>query len=259
MANKIKNKRGQITIFVIVAILIVAAIILLFWFYNRTIPEIQPDAGENPQANIEHCINSYVEKDVDKIMENSGYIKKSNLTKNFQGQDIPYLCYIPINYARCIVVEPVLIGHIEKEIYNDMKSKIAGCFAILETEAEKSGYSVNMESGMNFSITLIPGDVKTIIIKKITLSKAGEIKKFNEFEARYHTPLYDMAVIIQEIIRQEGMYCGSDYTNIMRANTWIEIDKFQTGDDNKIYTIKDTRTGKEIKFAIRGCVLNTPS
>ena len=117
------NKRGQITIFIIIAVLLVAAIILLFWFYNRDVTPVQPDAGENPQYNIEHCINSYVEKDVNKLIENSGYIKKSNLTKNFNGQDIPYLCFVPINYARCIVVEPVLIEHLEKEIYNDIKTK----------------------------------------------------------------------------------------------------------------------------------------
>ncbi len=253
------NKRGQITIFIIIAVLLVAAIILLFWFYNRDVTPVQPDAGENPQYNIEHCINSYVEKDVNKLIENSGYIKKSNLTKNFNGQDIPYLCFVPINYARCIVVEPVLIEHLEKEIYNDIKTKIAGCFNNLESEAEKSGYSVNMESGINFSINLIPGDVQTIINKKITLSKAGEVKKFNEFEAKYHSNLYGMAIITQEITRQESSYCGSDYANIMRTNTWAEIDKFQTGDDNKIYTIKDTTTNDEIKFAVRGCVLNTPS
>jgi len=256
---KIQNKHGQITIFVIIAIIIVAAIILLFWFYNRVIPNVQPSAAENPQLNIEHCINSHVEKSVDKIMENGGYIKKSDLTKKFNGESIPYLCYIKTNYANCIIIEPVLIEHLEKEIYNDIKTKISGCFASLETGLEKKGYSVTMESGMNFSVNLIPGDVKTIINKKITLSKADETRKFDKFEANYHTPLYDMAIVIQEITRQESLYCNSEYTKIMRANTWIEIDKFQTGDDNKIYTVKDTRTKNEIKFAIRGCVMNTPS
>jgi len=255
----LENKKGQLTIFIIIAVIIIAAIIFLFWFFNRMTPITPPSAGENPQVNIEHCINSQVEKSVGKIMNNSGYVKKSNLTKNFDGKDIAYLCYTKSNYARCIVIEPVLIEHIETEIYNDIKNKIDECFINLKTDLEKEGYSVTIESGMGFSINLVPGDVETIINKKITITKADETRKFGEFKINYHTPLYDMAIIIQNIVRQESLYCNSEYTLIMRANPWIEIDKFQTGDDVKIYTLKDIKTKKEIKFAIRGCVLNTPS
>jgi hypothetical protein len=45
----------------------------------------------------------------------------------------------------------------------------------------------------------------------------------------------------------------------MAENKNIEIKKFQTGDDNKIYSVKELNSGKEIEFAVRGCVLNTPS
>lgn len=255
----INNKKAQITIFVIVGILIVVAVILLFWLFQRTGPQIQPTASKDPKRFLEQCVNEHVEQAANKIFENSGYIEQSELTKKYKGEDIAYLCYTPINYARCIIIEPVLIEHIETEIYNYVEPKIKECFINLKQELINEKYSVNLGSNTEFSIELIPGTIKTTINRKLTVSKTDETRKFENYESNLQNPLYDTFILIQEIVAQEALYCNSERSKLMRLNPDFEIIREQPGDDTKVYTVTALKINKIIKFAIRGCVLGTPS
>ncbi len=268
MVGKI-NKKGQIAIFVIVGILIVAAVILLFFLYNRVlVPDPVIDPGEDPEGFIEQCVNEYVETAVEKIIENGGYIRASELSRNFsypsgyhlQGTylNVPYLCFTPRNYARCNTIEPLFDKHLEDEIYGFIDERIKDCFDDFENILEEQHYSVDFSPELNSSVEIVPGKVRTFMEKEIHIRKSGRRLEFDIFEAEFESSIYDLAILIQEILRQESIYCNSEYLNLMRANTWADIDKFNTGNDNKIYTIKDLRDGREIRFAVRGCVLNTP-
>ena len=252
------NKKAQITIFIIIAILIVVAVVLIFVLYNRTIPKPGPSASENPEKNIEQCINGYVEEAVDKIIANGGYVDEPVLSKNFKGNNITYLCFIGINYARCLVIEPVFIEHLEEEIHDYIEPEVEECFEKLEEELEKEKLDADIEENTEIKIELMPGTVETTIQKKVTIQGKDKSEDFEKVRARYSTSLYDMAIIIQEIVRQESIYCNSEYEEIMRANTWVEIEKFQQYDDT-VYTVRDTRIDKEISFALRNCVLTVPS
>jgi len=252
------NKRAQITIFIILAILIVIAIVLVFVLYERVIPEPPPNPIEEPERNIEQCVGVFVEEAVDKIIARGGYVDEPMLTKNFKGADITYLCFTASNNARCIMIEPVFIEHLEEEIYDYIEPEVENCFEKLEQELEEENYNVDIEEDLEFSVTLIPGMIKTKIKREVSISGKGKAEEFKQFESRFSTSLYDMAILIQEINRQEAIYCNSEYDDLMLANTWAKIEKFQVGDD-KVYTVKDTRIDKEISFALRNCVLPVPS
>ena len=263
----IKNKSGQITIFIILAILLVSAILLIFTMYNKQILPIGTQQKDTSQM-ITECINENVKEAVDKIMDNSGYTELPAITKMFaypegyykdEGvEEIPYLCYSALNYARCIPQEPLLIEHLENEILDFTEDKIDGCFKNLKNELESQAYRVQLENRQDIKIELIDGLVRTTVERDLIQEKEGKEKKFREFVAEFRTPLYKIASISQEIINQESRLCNADYQTIMLANKGIAITKFNTGDDIKVYTIQDIKTKERWKFAIRGCVLSTP-
>src|SRR3990167_9403717 len=242
LKNQNWNKQAQVTLFIILAILLVAAIILLFTLYRGPIKTYQDKQSKEPNQNIPQCLTIGVEEAVEKLLDNAGYINSEDIrfSKQFgynlaESNEIPYknytyLCYTPNNYARCVPQEPVIIEHLENE-----------------------GYKVTLSNEMNFSVNLVPGSTRTIVNRKMTTEKSGQERKFTEFVSITESPLYDIAVATQKIIEQEAKFCNSDYLLIMRENPEIEINKFQTGDDNKIYTVKHINTGKLWIFAVRGC------
>jgi hypothetical protein len=268
MGFEMKSKRGQITIFIIVGILIVVAVILLLMLFNKARPDPQVNVIEDPEGFLEQCVNEHVEIAVEQIIENGGYVHVPEWTMDFgypkgyykQGifEDVPYLCYTAINYARGIVTEPVLISHLEEEIYNFIEPRIEDCFEDFEATLIRENYETDFDEGFEFNVELIPGDVRVEIDKKIELKRTGEFERYDDFEINFETSIYDLAILIQEIIRQEVRMCNSDYIDLMRANTWAKIEKYQTG-DNKIYFVEDTRNGIEMVFALRNCVLGVPS
>ena len=270
MAGKMTklNNRGQITIFVIVAILLVSAIILIFILYQNQI-EITERSEKDSEGEFSDCINSYVSEAVESIFENAGFIEKPALTylvrnpKNYYFQDevkeIPYLCYTGLNYARCNPINPLMINYLEDEIKQYIEPKVEICFESLKRELQDKAYNIRLGNTESFDIEIKDGFIEINIIKKLTREKAGEEEIFEQFSSKFNTNLYKIAKVSEEIISQEIALCNSDYLSIMEGNNRINIKKFQTGDNVKIYTVKDMVTKKEWKFAIRNCVLSTPS
>lgn len=259
------NKKGQLTVFIILAIFIVIAIVLLFTLYQGPIKSYIQKQSLSPDQELGQCIGDQLEKTTDLIIQHGGYTTTQSLSKAFAYQDqIPYdnytyLCYTPDFRARCIPKEPVLISHLNSEISNYMKDKISNCFSSVKSDLESNGYVVSLSSDSNYSVTLLPGYAEIDLQRKLVISKNDQQKEFNNYLIKTQTPLYEMFLVIQEVIRQEILYCNSDYLTLMEEHHQIDISKFQTGDDNKIYTIKNLPTGKIVRFAVRNCVIPTPN
>ncbi|MEM3074466.1 MAG: hypothetical protein QW727_00800 [Candidatus Pacearchaeota archaeon] len=268
ISKKSACKKGQVTIFVIISLLLVVAIILLFILYkNQQIPGVRVEKTSGEE--LESCIKSYLEEAVDLIFENSGYIELPELTyqiRNIYGyykqeneKKIPYLCYTAINYVRCIPQEPFFVNHIEDEIKNFIIPKVEICFENLRNRLQERNYETMFGITKNLDVELNERGVQIYIEKEISQTKAEKEERFSEFKSNYKTRLYDVAKISEKIITEEVKFCNSDYVEVMRNNKLIEITKFQTGDDVKVYSVKDLPSKKEFKFAVRNCVLATPS
>lgn len=264
----LKSKCSQITIFVLVAILLAVAIILLFMLLKQPITKILGGESKEPNQEIEQCIKKNIEKASDLLIENGGYIKPP-LTKSVgynlgERNEIPYknytyLCYTSALRLKCVAQNPSIIEHLRSEIEKYMQSKIQDCFNGIKYDLEKSGYIVTLGNNMDFSVELVSRAIVININRKIGMEKSDQTKKFEHFVARTTSPIYNFGLLSQEIIRQESLYCNSEYIELMRDNQRFEITKFQTGDDNKLYSIKDEISEKIFRFLIRGCVLPTPS
>ncbi len=245
--------RGQITIFVIVAILIVAAIVLFFLFRQGIIPGL-PNAGEkNPNAAFQDCLKDKILETTDLISKQGGYVNP-NLYKEFDGERLAYLCYNSNYYLSCINQEPMLIQHLKEEIKNNLKTKVEECFNQFKTNLERAGYEVNTNY-KGFDVQLVPKKIIVDIDAEITTTKNKQTSSQKDFAIVFPSRIYELEVVAQEITSQEARFCNFEQLGYMLLYPQINIDKFRTGDGDTIYTIEDRKTGEKFKFAVRSCVI----
>lgn len=252
------NLKAQITIFAILAILLIAVIALLFTLYQDPLRRIISGQQKDSSSIFEQCVNEYVEDAVNKLFKHAGFLEESLLFKEFEYNNLTYLCYTGLYYARCTPQIPNMIPHLEREISISIEDKIDSCFQDLKKNLESNSYVVELGTNQEFNVELSSGRVKVNIVRKLTQEKAENTQEFNVFKVNYKTHLYDIGIISQKIISQEASLCNSDYLQIMRANTDFSIQKLQTGDDNKIYTVTYLPSEESWTFAVRSCVLATP-
>ena len=245
------GKRGQVTIFIILGLLFIVILAILFLLFRGVEPTINTADEENPQQYIDSCVGDAVEEAVEILMRQGGYLEPTNF-KLYGNEKLPYLCYTRNYYEKCINQEPMLIEHLEKEITFYIKPKIEGCFVGLKTGLEKKSYEVTM-GDLELDTDMTTGRIFVDVNNSFKMVKGGRIDEFEKFEVEVSHPLYDLAIVALEVVNQEAQFCNFEYLGYMIFYPDYDIRKFTTGDDVKIYTLRDLQSGKEFKFAIRSC------
>ncbi len=86
-----KNKRGQITIFIIIGILIVALAGVIYVVF----PDIRSDISETPKTPsefIQTCMKNDIENTIETIsLQGGNYVPEHYIM--YQGNPVSYLCY----------------------------------------------------------------------------------------------------------------------------------------------------------------------
>tara|TARA_Y100000310_G_scaffold264930_1_gene275750 strand:- start:274 stop:1044 length:771 start_codon:yes stop_codon:yes gene_type:complete len=251
-----KTKKAQVTIYILIAVLLITVLLVFFYIFKETKKDPIPPNFDNPQSYIESCVGEIIENSVELIRESGGYYQTKNF-KLYQGRRVPYLCYQDNFYYQCVNQEPMLMKHIEEEIMNHTKQRIGNCFIALKAGLEDKNYEVDMQekSEMNFSVNIVEGLIVTKIDRNFVIKIREEEQRFEKFDMILNHPMYDLVRISQEIVNQEAIYCNFDYLGYMIFYPDYDIRKFLTGDDVKIYTVKDIKSEKDFEFAIRSCAI----
>lgn len=254
--NKTAKSKAQVTIWIIISILIVAAIILFFILSQKVkIIDIIKPTMPSVQGDIEKCAIDAAKEAINIMLLQGGYINPENY-KLYEDNKVAYLCYNNQYYYPCINQEPMYIEFLEKEINKYIKPKIEDCFYALKQDYTDRGYAVN-DAAMSLNVKLNPKQVDILINKKIEISKE-ETKSYNSFKMRFSNPLYDLAVVAQEIASQEAKYCYFEYLGYSLLYPKVEISKDNVGSEDtasKIYSIQDKISGKKLLIAIRSCAM----
>ena len=249
---KKNNKKAQVAIFVLEALVIAAMIIVLFLIGKK--PGILPISGDvSIQKSIEKCAKDSTNEAVEKMLPQGGFVEPENykVRKNIK---VIYLCQNIGYYKPCINQHPMFINEEIREIENYVKPRVEQCFLDMKNEYEKRSYSVDMDS-MQLNVSLGSDRIYIFIGRKITLAKNEQSQTFNEYNIEVMNPLYDLSKVAIEIASQEAKYCYFEYVGYMILYPRFSIEKFAFSDSTKIYTIKDKYTNKEMNIAIRGCAI----
>ncbi|MBU2576783.1 MAG: hypothetical protein KKF50_03605 [Nanoarchaeota archaeon] len=248
MVTEINNKRGQLTIFIIVAVVLVVAIIAAFWFIGKRTTETP--ANLNPKQFVQKCVRDAVENSVEKMLENGGQRMPSQAI-SYQGTEWNYLCYQADFYLGCYNLHPMLEFLIENEIKEDTKREVQACFDSMREDFESKGFDVSGGS-TDYSIDLLPGMVEVNLKKRIDVVRGDSSQSYEDFGTKILSPIYELMRIAREVVNSESQYCHFEYNGYMLLYPDYEIRRIDYS-DSKIYRLIDRRTKAEFKFAVRSC------
>jgi hypothetical protein len=257
MGKRGMNRKGQVTIFIIVAVVLVAAVLLYFVVKGKNPLDLITPTMPNPSDYIDQCIQGSVLDATNIMLPQGGLINPTNYIL-YRSNKVEYLCYNQNFYSTCINQEPMYVEHLQQEIKTYIEPKIKDCFFSLEQEYKNKGYSVNSGEISNLKVSLMPKKIQVDFSKKLSITKSEETMNFEKFSERTSSSLYELAVVAQEITSQEARFCNFDYVGYSILYPAFSIQKDQIGSGvtaSKIYIINDKASGKSLFIAVRSCAM----
>lgn len=252
-----KNFRGQVTIFIILAIIIVFLGVIIYLYWDKIFPG-GGDETKNPYSIMETCLEDEIEDNLKVISsqggnfvvdQNSGYFyKKSN---EETGKYVRYLCYTDENFdVPCINQEAFLKQHVEEEILNSISTDIENCFNALVKSYDDRGYEVSLKKGSP-EIKITSGIISTNLNSTFSIMKSDKSESYKNFEIILESNLNDLLEIAKNIIIWEINVGDSVPEMYMYDNPYIRVEKHRKDNEVKIYVITDINTGEDFRFATR--------
>lgn len=244
------NKKGQITLFIIFAIVIFIS--LAIFFLARDVTVRLPTGTEfAPDQYMDSCIRRAVRDKIDVMIAQGGPINPTNY-RLYNGTKSAYLCQNVNYYAPCINQYPRYLSFLDDEITSHIGGDIDACLNSLKDELEQRNYAVSM-GGRGIEIELKPSLVEVRIPLNLTLRKNEVAQVIPEFKTIVRTPLYDLGWVAREIVAQEAQYCYFEYVGYMLLYPSIDVRIKTLSDATKLYSVTHVPTRKQLHFAVRGC------
>ena len=246
------NKRAQVTIFVIVAIVLVAGLVLLFVVFKPA-DIISRQDFDNPESFIDKCVRDSAREKVGIMLPQGGFLEPEDY-KLYNDIKVSYLCKNVNFYEPCIVQRPLYITQLQKELKDNIIEDIEACFVELEDELISRNYEIS-GGDLEIEVVLKPKTVEIEVIRDFSFIKDGISKEFSKFIVVLKSPFYDLAYVANEIVLQESRFCNFDNVGFSLLYNEFDIRKQTLSDSTEVYSIKHKETGAETNIAVRGCVI----
>ena len=244
-----RQKRGQIAIFVIVALLIV--VVLLLIFFQRQIFDVVGGGGD-PISQIKSCAEDFTSDAVKILSPQGGSLDPEHFIL-YDDNKVEYICFTEENYRPCVMQKPFIKQDIEKEIEFYVKPKLSGCIAGVKSDLEKKGYDVRV-GDVSVDINLVPNNILIEIKSDLTITKGGT-EEYKSIKTEISSSLYDLALISSSIINWEARYGDSETMNYMMYYPHLKVEKKKQGDGTTVYILTDRNTEEVFLFASRSVVI----
>jgi hypothetical protein len=237
------KKKGQVTIFIIIGIVIVVSILAFFLWLKPTY-----FSGKSASLNFEGCVQDSVEQGIQQLEKKAGSINPE-FTFMHLGEKITYLCYTNEFYKTCTVQNPLIKQHFEEELTLLIKENINTCYSNSVGNLRAEGHEVSFGE-VSYELSLELGIV-SVNIDAPTNVGASKFKKFN---VELNSPIYEMIMLATSLIQAESKFGETDTNYLMALYPDYLIEKQEQGEGTRIYTIGSKIFGNKFKFAIRSLV-----
>lgn len=244
LLGKRGNKRGQLTIFIILGLLFLIVLIVLFsrgnvgtFFVSKT-----------PFQEVEECAKVSVQESIDILSLQGGSIEPENYYL-YEGNQIEYLCYTEENLKNCVTQKPILKTSIEDEIKSYVDPKIRSCLNSLTESLEDRGYSVSMKNPV-IDIEIIADNILVDMDIDLRITKDGT-ESYSNVRTGVKSKIYNFVIIASSIMNWETNFGDSETLNYMLYYPSLKVEKKKQGDGTKIYILTDRESEEKFMFAIR--------
>lgn len=245
------EKRGQVTIFIIIAIVVVAVAALIYFLVPKAETTTKTFDEKNPNAFIQFCLEDKIKDTAETVSLQGGDITPEHYF-TYNNINIQYLCYTNENYETCVVQQPLLKQNIESEIENEIVEDVVSCFNSLKQSYEEKNYNVEIETGKT-TIELLPKRIVTSFDYVVTVSKS-QTDRYNDFSVILNNNLYELISIANSITEWEATVGDIDPRTYMALYPDLKVEKNLRDDGTKIYILTDKNTESKFQFASRSLV-----
>jgi hypothetical protein len=241
------EKRGQVAVFVIIAIVIVAAILLIYLFYPRI--ESLVGAEDSPNEYLMKCIEPSITDGVETLSKQGGYMNPEGYVL-YQSEKIKYLCYTAQYYVPCYVQQPLLRAHFENELKTLIDSQTKTCVDELKSYYGDRGYVVTGGDSPSADVAVNFKSIDVDVKLDMTIEKDSS-RRFESIEFGYPSEMYALLMTATSIIDFESTYGDSETLDYVKYYPNLKIEKIKLGDGSTVYNLGDVRTGESFTFASR--------
>ncbi len=242
------EKRGQIAIFVIIAIVVVVGGILIYFL----VPGVRTALiGEVvPSSFIKNCVEEEVKQGIEILSKQGGYENPEGYIL-FRGNRVKYLCYTSQYFLPCGVQQPLIKRQFEQELKRMIEQKSDECVQELKAEYESRGFSVSGLQDSEAKVEIIPENVRVVVQAPMTLVKGETTQSFSSFNVEIPSKIYNLILIATSIVDFESTYGDTETTLYYRYYPNLVIDKNKLGDGTTVYIVGDVTTSEKFAFASR--------
>jgi hypothetical protein len=243
--ESILDKKAQISIFVILAILI--SIVLIVLFLNRSGLNVIV-SGESPVNQIEKCIQDNLKTGTQIISSQGGTMDPKNYFL-YEDNKIEYLCYTNEYYKTCVMQKPLLKQSIEKELKNYLEPKTDSCMKAIKDSYEKKGYSFVYKKPV-INVEIVPDNI--IVTSEVDLSiSKDKTESYKTIKTSISSYLYGFIMTSSSIANWEARYGNSETLSYMLYYPQLKVEKKMRSDGTRIYILTNRNSLDKFMFAIR--------
>lgn len=243
------NKRGQVTIFVVIAVVIVIGIIVFFSISQRTGFSLRGEIV--PNEFLSDRVGDVVESEIEILSMQGGYSEPEGYIL-YEGNKVKYLCYSAKYYLPCIVQQPMIKQHFENELQEKIRDEVESGVNELIIEYERRGFEVSQPEIISSDVKVVPGKIRIDVEADMSVVKDDVSQRFEGFNVEINSKMYDLLMLATSIIDYESTYGDAETSLYMLYYPNLDIQKDKLGDGSTIYTLRDVTTGEHFTFASRG-------
>jgi hypothetical protein len=232
------QKRGQVTIFIIIAIIVVA-IILFSYFYLY--PKYMSQSDKRPM--LDRCIQDEMKKQIVSLSLDAG-MPDSKFRYMYLDENISFICYTNEYYKPCVVQQPFLKETFEKSLSKKMEPVIQQCYDNAINDLITRGNDVS-SGDIKTNITIDPNGVSVLIDAPTSVSNGKSSASFSKIRVNLESNIYTILAVASSLLQFESSYGDSDTSSFNFYYPDLNVQKIRRDDSVKIYIITDK---KDIKY-----------
>ena len=241
------NKRGQVTIFIIIAIILIVAVAFYFVLKDDISVDKIPTEVEPVYTNLISCLEETTEEGVEYLGMHGGYYEiPEAVSISYFTDDIPYY-YLNLKPN----IPP--IKRIEGELENYIHNYLSNCLDF--KDFEEQGFEIR-EGDLLVYVNINEKEIRTKLDYPLTISKGKSTKRLREFEIEIDSDLERLLEVSEEVVNsyseKPGFVCVTCLEEISNNNeVQITSAPFSNYDEESIFfLITSPETELNWKFAV---------
>jgi len=242
------KKSGQVTIFIILGVIIVAIAVLIFLFY----PQIKSTLGfgeQSPSGYMQNCIEDSLTESIQKVSVQGGSLEPQHYFL-YKDQKLEYLCYTEEYFLTCVMQQPMLKSHIEAEIKTNIQKDVGTCLESLKENYRKLGYNVQADE-KDFNVELLPKFVVLNLGNSFSLTKGEETQNYETMKISVNSDMYELISIANSILNWEASYGSAETTTYMNYYHNLKVEKIKQSEGTTVYILTNRDSEDKFQFASR--------